>query len=253
MIRALVVDDEAPARRKLSRLLAPIQDVEVVGEAGDGEAAIAAIAEHRPEVVFLDIQMPGRDGFEVIEAVGPETMPLVVFVTAFDEHALRAFEVGAVDYLSKPYSPSRLEKVLVRVRERLGGSGDDLAARLERVLAELEPRRPARERFLERLLARRDEDREALLAVGEIDLFRAQGNYVDLHARGEVYRRRDTLGRLEERLDPDRFLRVNRSEIVRLDAVAEIQDWFRGDKRIVLKDGTTVSWSRRYRKAGEEL
>lgn len=246
-IRAVVADDEPPARAKLERWLAAAPGFEVVATASDGPEAVAAIAEHRPDVVFLDVQMPGLDGFGVVEAVGVEAMPLTVFVTAYDEHAVRAFEVEALDYLLKPFSPSRFQRVLERIRQRLEHPPGGLVERLEGLLATLARQgRPAPR--IARLLASKDDEREVILSADEVDLFRAQGNYVDLHCRRGVFRRRDTLSRLEEGLDPDRFLRINRSEIVRLDAVAEIQEWFHGDKRVALADGTTLSWSRRYRK-----
>ncbi|HEV8630128.1 MAG TPA: LytTR family DNA-binding domain-containing protein [Thermoanaerobaculia bacterium] len=248
MIRALVVDDERPARAKLRSLLAAAGDVAVVGEAADGEAAVSAIRELGPDVVFLDVQMPRGDGFAVVEAVGVSAMPLVVFVTAFDEHALRAFEVHAVDYLLKPFASKRLAGVLARVRERLASRS--AAALAEGLAALLGERGGVGPRYVERILARRDEEREVLVAVETIDLLRAEGNYVRLFTRQGELTRRATLGALAAQLDPARFLRINRSEVVRLDAVAELRPWFHGDYRILLKDGTRLTWSRRYRKEG---
>jgi two-component system LytT family response regulator len=284
MIRALIADDERPARRKLRELLSREPDVEVVGEAADGVEAVAAIQGARPDVVFLDIQMPRLDGFGVIAEIGVEAMPLVVFVTAFDEHALRAFEVHALDYLLKPFAPSRLRRLLDRLRRQLappvpsraaaaagasaGGashaadtadaadaaSGEvpaagDLARRIEHLLAAM---RPAPE-YPRQLLVERGEGRQALLAVDEIDLVRAEANYLHVFAAGVEYRRRGTLRDLEGRLDPARFLRLNRSEIVRLDTVREVQPWFHGDARVVLRDGSVLTWSRRYRAKAEGL
>ena len=249
MIRALVVDDEAPARNKLRKLLAGAADLELVGEASDGEAAVEAIRALRPDVVFLDVQMPRKDGFAVVQEVGAQAMPLVVFVTAFDEHALRAFEVHALDYLLKPFAATRLAAVLERVRERLRArAAADLAARLEGLLGERGL--AASPRFVERIVARRDGDREVVVPVESIDLLRAEGNYVRLFtAKGELVRRA-TLQALAAQLDPARFLRINRSEVVRLDAVAELQPWFHGDYRVLLKDGTRLTWSRRFRREG---
>lgn len=257
MIRALVVDDEAPARAKVRDLLEKEDDLEVVTEAASGREAVELLrggqGERRPDVVFLDIQMPGLDGFGVVEEVGVDAMPLTVFVTAHDDRALDAFEVHALDYLLKPFAPSRFRKVLDRVRRRLGepdskvAEGDpagDLAERLERMLESVQSRTP---RYLERLQVSRDEGREVLLPVAAIDRIRADRNDLRIFTAEGEYRRRGTLSDLEKRVDPDRFLRINRSEIVRLDAVQELQRWFHGDYRVVMKDGTNLTWSRRYR------
>ncbi len=264
MIRALIADDEAPARRKLRALLGRETGFEIVAEAADGAEAVAAIRAQAPDVVFLDIQMPRLDGFGVVAEVGAEAMPLVVFVTAFDEHALRAFEVQALDYLLKPFAPSRLHNVVNRLRRQLapvpagvaagaaaGGplAAADLARRLDGLLAALRP--PPT--YPRQILVDRDAGRQALLAVDEIDLVRAEGNYLTfLCARGQ-YRRRGTLRDLAERLDPARFLRLNRSEIVRLEAIREVQPWFHGDARVLLQDGSVLTWSRRYRARAEEI
>lgn len=250
MIRALIADDEPPARKKLRELLAREADVEIVGEAGDGVEAVAAIRAAAPGVVFLDIQMPRLDGFGVVREVGVDAMPLVVFVTAYDEHALRAFEVHALDYLLKPFAPSRLKRVLDRVRRHLGAATPgDLAQRVDRLLAEIRPASSP----LRQILVEIDEGRQTLLALDAIDLIRADGNYLSILSNGATYRRRGTLSDLESRLDPARFLRLNRSEIVRLDAIREIQPWFHGDARVVLTDGAVLTWSRRYRARAEGM
>ncbi|HXO41323.1 MAG TPA: response regulator [Thermoanaerobaculia bacterium] len=256
MIRALIADDERPARRKLRQLLSREPDFEVIGEAADGVEAVAAIQAAVPDVVFLDIQMPRLDGFGVIAEVGVEVMPLVVFVTAFDEHALRAFEVHALDYLLKPFAPSRLLRLLDRLRRQLAPNADaahaaggeipaagDLARRIEHLLAAM---RPAPE-YPRQLLVERGEGRQALLAVDQVDLVRAEANYLHIFASGAEYRRRGTLRDLEGRLDPARFLRLNRSEIVRLETVREVQPWFHGDAKVILRDGSVLTWSRRFR------
>jgi two-component system LytT family response regulator len=293
MIRALIADDERPARRKLRELLAREPDFEVVAEAADGVEAVAAIRDASPDVVFLDIRMPRLDGFEVIAEVGVEAMPLVVFVTAFDEHALRAFEVHALDYLLKPFAPSRLQRLLGRLRRQLappaagagtsgatgtadrggpaspgvapGSAGSagtasgaapaaapsgDLAQRIERLLAAMRPPPDyPRQLLVERGAA--SSGRQALLAVDLIDLVRADGNYLRFFSQGVEHRRRGTLRELEGRLDPVRFVRLNRSEIVRLGAIRELQPWFHGDARVILQDGSVLTWSRRYRSKTE--
>jgi two-component system LytT family response regulator len=243
-MRVLVVDDEAPARRKLVRMLAEAADVEIAGEAKDGLEAVEAIRRLSPDLVFLDIRMPGLDGFGVVDQVGVTEMPPVVFVTAYDEHALKAFEVQALDYLLKPVSPKRFESVLARARERVSRSRpdeDDLATRLVSLLD-----RMGRKQFLERILVERN-GRGVLLGLEEVDRIEADRNYVKLHARGTTFPLRHTIGALWERLDPTRFLRLSRSEIVRLDAVREFQAWFHGDQKVLLKDGTELIWSRRFR------
>ncbi len=265
MIRALLVDDEAPARRKLRELLSRAPDFTVVGEAADGIEAVAAIRASAPDVVFLDIQMPNLDGFGVIGQIGVLAMPLVVFVTAYDEHALRAFEVHALDYLLKPFAPSRFERLLDRLRRQLAAAAtapaadrSALAERIERLLAEMAPK-PG---YLRQILVEHGPGRQLLLAVETIDRIEAQGNYLLFVTAGGAgsagsaaseYRRRGTLSDLEGKLDPARFLRLNRSEIVRLDAIREVQPWFHGDARVVLADGEVRTWSRRYRAKVEGL
>jgi two-component system LytT family response regulator len=259
MIRALLADDEAPARRKLRELLSRAPDFAIVGEAADGVETVAAIRAAAPDVVFLDIQMPNLDGFGVIAQIGVLEMPLVVFVTAYDEHALRAFEVHALDYLLKPFAPSRFERLLDRVRQQLAAASpappadrSALAERIERLLAEVTPK-PG---YLRQILVEHGQGRQLLLAVETIDRIEAQGNYllfVTAGGAGGEYRRRGTLSDLEGRLDPTHFLRLNRSEIVRLDAIREVQPWFHGDARVVLADGSVRTWSRRYRAKVEGL
>jgi two-component system, LytTR family, response regulator len=249
-IRALVVDDEAPARRKLVRLLGQAEDVEVAGEAANGAEAVRAIRERRPDVAFLDVRMPGLDGFGVVREVGSDAVPCIVFVTAYDDHAVQAFEVQALDYLLKPVAPSRFQAALERVREALArGRTADLAARLERALASARsPGSP----WLERLLVPQD-DRQVLIAVDRIDRIDAAGNYVQIHTADGRYLLRTPIGTLAARLDPSRFVRISRSDVVRLDAVRELVPWFHGDQRVVLKDGTTLMWSRRYRGQGPDF
>lgn len=250
-MRVLIVDDELPARAKLRRLLASEADVEVAGEAASGDEAVELIGRLRPDVVFLDVQMPRLDGFGVIARVGLDAMPFTIFVTAHDEHALRAFEVQALDYLLKPYAPARFQAVVARARRELArGHATELRARLAPLVAEatatVPAQTPAASRFLERILVPRD-GRALLVPVDQIDRLEADRNDIRLHTGGIIHIVRGTLGELAERLDPARFLRVNRSTIVRLDAIRELQPWFHGDYRIILKDGVELMWSRRYR------
>lgn len=237
-MRALIVDDEEPARAKVRRLLGAAPDVEIVGEAKTGREAVAAIRRSMPDIVFLDIQMPGLDGFGVLDAISGYESPYVVFITADDQQAIRAFEVGAVDYLLKPFSASRFERVLERARTRIG-TGE---------AAEPEPasdREP-----LKRILVI-ENGRAVFVPVDRIDRIEADRNYVTLFADGARHRLRTTLATIGTRLDGAKFIQVNRSTIVRLDAVREINEWSHGDYRVTMLDGTQLTWSRRFRAAAE--
>jgi two-component system LytT family response regulator len=244
LIRALLVDDEAPARDKLRGLLAREPDFAIAGEAKDGAEAVVRIRELAPDVVFLDVQMPVCDGFAVVAEIGPQAMPLTVFVTAHDEHALRAFEVEALDYLLKPFARARLQRVLDRVRQQMvQHDANDLARRLERALVGAGSAPPRSEQ----LLVESTPGRERLLAIDAIDLVRAERNDVRLFTKDGEFSRPGPLAAIEARLDPQRFLRINRSEIVRIEAVRELQPWFHGDYKLILHDGRQLTWSRRYR------
>lgn len=249
-LRVLVADDEAPARRKLRRLLDGMADVAVVGEAASGDEAVTQIAALAPDLVLLDVQMPGLDGFGVVAAVGVDQMPPVVFVTAYDAHALRAFEVRALDYVLKPVTDARLRDAVDRARSvRAVDDGVvTTAAGRRAALASLVAAQPLR-----RLLvhdARGPAHGARLLAVETIELARAERNYVVLHTPHGTFRVRGTVAALAARLDPATFLRVNRSDVVRLDAIRELQPWSHGDYRVVLRDGTALLWSRRFRADG---
>lgn len=239
-LRVLVVDDEAPARARLRRMLQAEPGITVIGEAEDGAQAIAAIRALDPDLVLLDIQMPNGTGFEVIDGVGPDAMPPVIFVTAYDEHALRAFEVRALDYLLKPVASDRLGQAITRARDE-AVDREARAVTLQDMLDSVAPRQ-----HLSRILVHLDE-RAVLVPVDRIDWIEADRNYVWLHSAGKSVLHRQSISALEERLDPQRFLRVSRSVIVRLDAVREFHPWSHGDYRVVLHDGTTTMWSRRYR------
>ncbi len=235
-MRALIVDDEAPARAKIRRLLDASTGVEVVGEASTGREAIAAIKRARPDIVFLDIQMPGLDGFDVAAALERDGGPFIIFVTADDSHALRAFDVGAVDYLLKPFTPERFARVLDRARERVASTVAESA--------------PIARAFLQRLLVI-DGGRAVFLSIDRIDRIEAERNYVHLFVGADRHRLRASIGSLADRLDPAKFLRINRSTLVRLDAVHEMHEWSHGDFRVTMRDGTELIWSRRYRATAE--
>ena len=251
-VRVLIADDEPPARAKLRRFLDADPEAAVAGEAASGTEAVEMIERLRPDLVFLDIQMPGADGFGVLQAVDPAALPHVVFVTAYDEYALRAFEVHAVDYLLKPFDAGRFRTALTRAKERVRArppaGGDGLDERIRRVLAEARPA-PA---YLERVLVRTG-TRAVFLRTDQVDWLEAEENYVRLHAGAESYLVRGTLAGLEERLDPARFIRVHRSHIVNLASIRELHPWSHGDWMIVLRDGRQLMLSRRYRDRIPEL
>lgn len=249
MIRVLIVDDEPIARRGIRQQLRGEADLAVIGESGDGAAAIDAITELAPDLVFLDIQMPEVGGFDVIEAIGVARMPAVVFVTAYDEHALRAFDVHAVDYVLKPIDRHRLRTAVERARRRLAHAPGQLDRRIAAALGELG--RPAQD-YAKRLAIKGD-GRVILVDVGEVDRLEAAGNYVEVHSGARHHLVRETMTSLEARLDPARFVRVSRSSIVNADRVRELQPMFSGDFVVVLRDGTKVAGGRRYRAAFNRL
>jgi two-component system, LytTR family, response regulator len=233
MIRVLVVDDEPPSRRKVRRFLERDAEIGDIGEAGSGAEAIDAIRSFAPDLVFLDVQMPDLDGFAVLAAI-PEPRDFhVVFLTAHDHHALRAFEAEALDYLLKPADPDRFERALERAKEQI-------ALRRERA-----PKAEAA-RFLKRILVEKN-GREIFLPVERLEWAESDRNYVRLHAGGEEYAIRETLENLVKQLDPEQFARISRSEVVNLDRVKEMQPWFHGERRIVLQDGRELTWTRRFR------
>jgi two-component system LytT family response regulator len=249
-IRTLIVDDEVLARRGIRQYLALEPDIEVVGECGDGLAAIDAIAALQPDLVFLDIAMPEADGFDVVAAVGPDSMPATIFVTAYDQYAVRAFEIHALDYLLKPVEPERIRTAVARARAQLSARPDDLAARVAAVLGEL-GRGPAR-RYLRRLAVKKA-GRVLLVDIDEVMRLEASGNYIEVHTRGRMHLLRETLSGLEARLDPDGFVRVSRSCIVNARHIRELQPQSGGDFVLVLADDSEVQGSRRYREGIEAL
>jgi two-component system LytT family response regulator len=240
-LRVLIVDDEPLARRRVRDLLARDAEIAVCGECGDGEAAVRAIETLSPDLLLLDVQMPGCDGFEVLQRL--QTPPrAVLFVTAYEEHALRAFEVQAVDYLLKPFSEARFAQAMERAKERARSQVED-----ERVLRLLRALRRT-----ERIVVR-DGGRVAFVPVDELDWARAAGNYVELHARGATHLLRETLTALAARLDPVRFGRVHRSTLVNLERVREVRPLGGGDHELILIDGTRLTLSRTHRDLLDQL
>ena len=222
-IRALIVDDEALARERVRTLLATAPGVTVVAECSGGREAVEQILAERPDLVFLDVQMPDLDGFDVLEAVASEWLPQVIFVTAYDEYAIKAFDVHAIDYLLKPIEPERFRKALARVTKR------DLLAMLD-------------ERPIDRLVIR-TRSKVSFLKPSEIDWIEADGKHAVLHAGRETHVVRHTLTRLEQRLAPHGFVRVHRSAIVNVDRIKELEPWFHGEYVVILKDGTKLTSS----------
>ena len=240
-LRVLVVDDERLAREKLRRLLAEEPDVEVIGECASGSEAVQAIRRDAPDLVLLDIQMPGQNGFDVLREVGPAQIGRVVFVTAHDAFAVQAFEVEALDYLLKPFDAPRLRQALSRARRQ---APDQLPERMASLLETL----ASRDRHVRRFLVRAS-GRMSFVRVEEIDWVEAADNYVRLHAGKDEHLLRDTMAALEARLDPRRFVRVHRGAIVNVDAVRELRPLFHGDYEVLLKTGATVAVGRSYRDA----
>jgi len=242
-LRVLLVDDEPLGRDRLRGLLATEPDIEVIGECGDGPSSVAAVRKLKPDVLFLDIQMPGMDGFDVLNALGTKKLPAVVFVTAYDEHALRAFDARALDYLLKPASRARLRQALERVRAQSASThGGEPDAALRDLLAS----RPRR-------IAVRTGERILYVSVEEIDWVEAAGNYVILHAGSQNHILRETLGGLENELPPDIFLRLSRSAIVNLRRVKEIQAVAPGEHVAILLSSQRLPITRSLREVEERI
>lgn len=248
-ISALVVDDEAPARRRLVDLLAKDGDIGGIFEAVNGVDAVAKIEEAKPDVVFLDVQMPGVDGLGVIDAIGAEKMPLTVFVTAYERFALQAFEADAVDYLLKPFGDSRYQSTMTRVKKRLHELGQDKAEEPDGFgpeLLKLVAKRSMPGQLWDWLVIK-NRDTTRLIMTEDIDWIEAAGVYVNVHARGEEFLYRGGLAAVAERLDPFRFVRIHRSTIVNLRSVGVLERRSHGEFTVRLKDGTELVMSRTYR------
>lgn len=242
LIRVLLVDDESLAREMLREMLQDDPQVTIVGESCNGREALEAVRSHTPDLIFLDVQMPELGGFEVLEALGRE-IPRVIFVTAYDQYAVRAFEVHALDYLLKPFDQERFDISWQRaraqiLRDRNGGTD-------QRILALLEEMK-AGNKYLERLVIKAS-GRIYFLETADIDWIEAEGNYVSVHCAKKSHLLRETISSLEAQLDPKKFLRIHRSSIVRIDRIQELQPWFHGEYRIILQNGTQLTLSRNYR------
>jgi two-component system LytT family response regulator len=248
-IRAIIVDDEPLARRGIRAHLKEERDVEIIAECGNGSEAVSLIEARSPDLVFLDVQMPELDGFGVLEAINVERLPAIIFVTAYDRYALRAFEVHALDYLLKPFDPERFSRALERVRAQLERrSISDLSHRLQSLIDDLK----TNQKYAERLVIK-SAGRIFFLGVEEIDWVEAADNYVRLHTGSDTHLLRETMNNLESRLDPAVFLRIQRSTIINVRHIKELHPLFRGEYEIVLLDGTRLASGRGYRDRLQEL
>ncbi len=242
-IRTLIVDDEPLARERLTELLRAEPNLEIIGECVDGREALETIRRESPELVFLDVRMPELDGFDVLAGLTGAQMPVVIFVTAYDQFALRAFEVHAFDYLLKPFDRERLrtavERAVAQIKRR---QPEELNLKLAALLAELKPESAALSR-----LAIKAEGRVLLIRTDEIDWIEAADNYVNIHVGEDSHLHRETMTALEARLAPDKFMRISRSAIVNVDRVKEMQPMFHGDYVLILRNGARLNLSRSYR------
>ncbi|HEU4833691.1 MAG TPA: LytTR family DNA-binding domain-containing protein [Pyrinomonadaceae bacterium] len=245
-IKALIVDDEPLARDRIRELLKEHPEVEVIGEARNGQEAIEAVATHHPDLVFLDIQMPDLDGFSVLQNL--EQMPLIIFVTAYDQHALRAFDVHAVDYLTKPFDRKRFAEAIDHAKVFMKGSKEPDTARILSMLQEIR----SGERYLERFAIKNGET-VFFVRAEDVDAIEAQGNYVRLSLAGSSHLVRDTLNNIESQINPRMFVRIHRRTIVNIERVKEVQTWARGEYRVVLVTGAYYTLSRGYRQHFEKF
>ncbi len=242
-IRALIVDDEPLAREWVRSAVAEDPELEVLGECGDGFEAAEAIRRLKPDLVFLDVQMPGLDGFGVLEALSPEEIPAVVFVTAFDQYAVRAFEAQAVDYLMKPFSKDRVEEAVRRVRELVKGrSLEDFRESVAKIVEKIR-----RDRSFPEWVLLKAEGKNVFVKVKDIDWIESSRNNVRIHVGPTIYLLHETTSAIASRLDPKKFLRIHRSAIVNIERIKELHPWFNGDYAVVLRDGTQLTLSSSYR------
>ncbi len=246
-IRTLIVDDEPLARERIQLMLKNEPDVEITGECGSGSQAVSLIEELSPDLVFLDIQMPEMDGFEVLKEIAPlrAQMPAIIFVTAYDQYAIRAFDVHALDYLLKPFNHERFQAALNRVREQIkkdGGESDRRADSLSALLSDLQMKK----QYLEKLVIK-SSGRVYFLKTDQIDWIEAAGNYLKLHVGKETHLLRETMNGIETKLDPVKFPRINRSAIINAERIKELFPLFNGDYTLYLKDGTELIVSRKFR------
>jgi two-component system LytT family response regulator len=249
VIRVCIVDDEPIACRRIQRLLKDDPSIEILKICNNGEQAAEAIKKLSPDLVFLDIQMPRMDGFEVLKSLESENMPHVIFVTAYDRYAIQAFEVHALDYLLKPFDTERFEEAISRAKAQIQ---QDRNRTLNKGLYALLEEMKTPPRYLERLVIKAS-GRVFFLKTEEIDWIEAQGKYVSIHAGKEEHLVREGMNTLENELDPKKFVRIHKSTIVNVDRIQQLQTWFHGDYRLILHNVTTLTLSRRYRQRLDEL
>jgi len=242
-IKCLIADDEPHARRLIRTLLEKKSDFEIVAECGDGRSAVDAARRLHPDLLFLDVQMPGMDGFEVLASLAEGRLPSVIFVTAYDRYALKAFDVHALDYLLKPEDEDRFAQTLERAKAAIrGGAADEDRRKLEALLLDLQRSNPGFSRLL-----LKSAGRITFLPLEEIDWIEAAGNYMRVHAGKETHLMRETMASLESRLDPMRFVRIHRSVIVNLDRIQELVPSQKGEFDVRLRGGSLLTLSRKYR------
>ena len=242
-VRALIVDDEPLAREGIRQMLAKYSGIDIVGEAKDGVHATELIQSTKPDVVFLDIQMPGLDGFGVVREIGPEKMPVVVFVTAFDEFALQAFEIHAIDYLLKPIDPERFKEAVGHALSQIALR--DTTSVNQKLLNLLQGIAPARQ-YLQRV-AIKSSGKVAFVNTQDVDWIQANGDYIWIYSKGKKNLVREKIGELHQKLDPQHFARIHRSTIVNVNRIKDLEPLFYGDYAVNLNDGTKLTLSRSYR------
>jgi len=248
LIKALIVDDEPLARDRIREMLKEHPEVEVIGEARNGQEAVDFVANHNPDLVFLDIQMPDLDGFDVLQKLDAAQLPLIIFVTAYDQYALRAFDVHAVDYLTKPFDRERFAEAIDHAKVFMKGAREPDTARILNMLQELR----AGSRYLERFAIKNGETLFFVRAV-DVNAIEAQGNYVRLNLANSSHLLRDTLNNIESQINPRMFVRIHRRTIVNIDRIKEVQTWARGEYRVVLVTGAHYTLSRGYRQHFEKF
>ena len=241
-IKTLIVEDDPLARKRIETLLKQDPKIEIVGCCKDGEEAIAAISRQKPDLVFLDIQLPKMDGFEVLKTIDRQHFPQIIFTTAFDQYALKAFDYHAIDYLLKPFDDHRFFKAVTAAKERiLRGDGKNISDRVQALLNYVK----RDEVFLKRILIKTD-NRIHIIPVEDIQWFEADGYNIKIFTQTENFKLRNTMKEMEEKLDPEIFLRIHRSYIINMDCIKEIQEWFRGDYLVILKSGKKLTISKSY-------
>jgi two-component system LytT family response regulator len=248
-LKALIVDDEPIACRRIQRMLADDPDIQVVGTCTNGQQAIEAIQQYSPDLLFLDIQMPGMNGFTVLENISAQKMPHVIFVTAYDQYALRAFEVHALDYLLKPFDRERFSGAVSRAKKQIE---KDRSTQINHGILSLLKEFNTKSEYVKRLVIKTN-GRIFFLKTDEIDWVEAEGKYVYLHVGKDSHLMRQSISGLESELDPAKFIRIHRSAIVNIERIQELQPWFHGEYRVLLRNGTQLMLSRSHREKLQSL